>query len=135
MNTTQLIVPMTFMLNIRDNRHQEWYGQDAFYDLGSEDASAWREFVPKSICCVIRYVDDDTAITDPSKLIQFGLWLHESTDFCKRNGDGMECFVFRGKHLHSYELERAAAQADHATENLFNNEGDFKQFKIRRSVI
>ena len=136
MNTTQLIVPMTFMLNLHENNHQKMYDlPDAFFDLGGDsDASAWREFVPKSVCCVIKYANDDVPITAPSKIIQFELWRHESTEFCKRKNGGEECFVFRGEHLRDFKIQRSVAQADCLTKDLFNNEGDFKQFKIRRSV-
>ena len=133
MTTTQLIVPMTFMLNTRDNKHQEWYGEDAFYDLGFEDENDWKRFKPRSVCCVINYVEDDVPITAPDKLIQFSIWLHDFTEVRKRSSDGEELFAFCGRHVCDHQITRTDAQADAALKDLFNKDGDFKQFKIRLS--
>ena len=131
MTATQLIVPMTFMLNICDNRHQEWYGSDAFFDLGFDDEIDWKRFKPRGVCCVINYIDNDVPITDPTKLIECSLWLHDFTETRSRNGEGEELFVFCGRHLRDCEVPRAEAQSDPALKDLFNKDGDFKQFKIR----
>ena len=71
MNRSALIVPMIYMLNICDNSHQQWYGEDAFFDLGFEDEADWKRFTPRGNCCVINYIEDDRQITDPEKLIEF----------------------------------------------------------------
>jgi hypothetical protein len=125
---TGIILPVMFMLNTRGEEHQKSYGQDAIYDLGLEDTVDMKRFIPNSICCVITYAKDDKPITDPKKTIDFCFWTHQDTEV-------NDLIIYRGKFLNCYSIARNEAQSDGLLSQVFNTNGDFKQFKILPSSI
>ena len=112
-----------FMNNINGRRHENIYGQGAFFDLDLTDGQAKMipAMIPEMECIVASYGDK----LKSTVVFTTHVFLREAK--CASERPGETCRVFFGRLIKTERMSKMDAKVDPRYAPFFNKLGHFKQ--------
>jgi hypothetical protein len=112
-----------YMSNLHGRKHQDIYGQGAFFDLNltGRQADMLKEMVPNTECVVASYGDAKRS------MVVFAMYLFEREAICPTEGPGDSCRVFFGRLRKEVRLPKRDAANIPEYAPFFNKNGGFKR--------
>lgn len=121
---------MIVFLNVGDKYHdyrETWKRFDAYYDLARDRLEEVSWLSENSICCVLRYVDNEDSQGD----VVLSLWRHRDIQTIEHEDWG-ETLVFLGERIGEFQLSKEELGSHPQFDGVLNRDGNFNQFSVKR---
>lgn len=121
---------MIVFLNVGEKYHdygEVWKRFDVYYDLDHDRAEEVDWLEENSVCCVIRYVDNEQKQGD----VVLAFWRHRDIQALNHDEWG-KTLVFRGEKIGEFQLAKDELSSHPQFDGVLNRDGNFNRFSVMR---